>query len=69
MKKKIKTPTLSMIKKVASLDDEILFTPKQKTQWINMTKKEKMAMYRLYLKRLQDRLGGKRINKFGEVFK
>ena len=69
MKKKIKTPTLSMIKKVASLDDEILFTPKQKTQWINMTKKEKMAMYRLYLKRLQDRLGGKRINKFGEEFK
>ena len=69
MKKKIKTPTLSMIEKVASLDDEILITPTKKAQWVNMTKKEKMAMYRLYLKRIQDRLGGKRINKFSEEFK
>ena len=69
MKKKIKTPTLSMIEKVASLDDEILITPTKKAQWVNMTKKEKMAMYRLYLKRIQDRLGGKRINKFDEEFK
>ena len=69
MKKKIKTPTFSMIKKVASLDDEILITPTKKAQWVNMTKKEKMAMYRLYLKRIQDSLGGKRINKFGEEFK
>ena len=67
MKKKIKTPTLSMIEKIASLDDEILISPTKKAQWVNMTKKQKMAMYRLYIKRLQDRLGGKRINKSGEL--
>tara|TARA_R100001086_G_scaffold22808_1_gene10908 strand:+ start:4749 stop:4958 length:210 start_codon:yes stop_codon:yes gene_type:complete len=67
MKRKIKTPTLSMIEKIASLDDEILISPTKKAQWVNMTKKQKMAMYRLYIKRLQDRLGGKRINKSGEL--
>ena len=41
MKRKIKTPTLSMIEKIASLDDEILISSTKKAQWVNMTKKQK----------------------------
>jgi hypothetical protein len=63
MKKKIRIPNVSLIKKVAQLDDDVLQYGKQLSglmedkRWQGLSRRGKMRLYNSYLKRLKQQKG------------